>query len=173
MRDFINQFDRSVSRRIGRLPKGFAPLFRVASDSGHPAVTYIIAGSLLYVGLAGDNQILTFAAYIVALTHMTSSLLKRAFGRSRPTSYVPKSWTLKTHSFPSGHAAGSSVAYGTLAVVAFYLQLPIAPIIMPLVLAWIATIGVSRIYLGAHYASDVIAGWCLGSIGVLLICYFK
>ena len=169
MRVFINQFDRAAERRVRRLPRGFSLLFRTASTLGHPIATYIIAGGLLYAGLTLGDQGLTFAAYMVALTHITSSLLKLLFGRRRPLTYLPQWWTIKTHSFPSGHAAGSAVAYGALVIAAFYLQLPTALLLVSLVLAWIATVGVSRIYLGAHYASDVIGGWCLGAVGVIII----
>lgn len=169
MRSFIHQFDRAADQWVGRLPRRVSPLLRTASMLGHPVVVYIIAAGLLYTGLAYADQMLQLAACIIAATHVTSSLLKLTFGRRRPAAYSPRWWTVKTHSFPSGHAAGSSVAYGTLVLVVSHLQIPFAIILVPLVLAWVAIIGVSRIYLGAHYASDVVAGWVLGAVGIMLI----
>ena len=67
-------------------------------------------------------------------------------------------------SFPSGHSSGSVVAYGMLA----YLALRLLPIRwhLPGLLATVAlafTVGASRLFLGVHFASDVIAGFASGA----------
>lgn len=97
-----------------------------------------------------------------------NSSLKIWFARPRPDFVVPveKVFTL---SFPSGHAAISAVTYLTLAALIARTtsskRLRIYFIIMGIVLTLL--IGISRVYLGVHYPTDVLAGWCIGSLWAL------
>jgi undecaprenyl-diphosphatase len=74
-----------------------------------------------------------------------------------------------TASFPSGHAALSAITYMTLALVfarrTKSRQLRIY--IMAVAITLIILIGVSRVYLGVHYPTDILAGWCFGSAWAL------
>ncbi|MCS7006161.1 MAG: phosphatase PAP2 family protein [Thermoleophilia bacterium] len=91
------------------------------------------------------------------------ALLKDAFDRPRPAlgSAVPLP---ASASFPSGHAAAGAAALGAIAViVSDRLASRRARVALwILVVAAGAGIGVSRVALGVHYVSDVLAGWCLG-----------
>ena len=85
-------------------------------------------------------------------------VLKHAFQRARP-SFDDPLLTLTTFSFPSGHAAGATLFYGVLAA---YLICKVKPwrwriFIALLAVVMIAAVGLSRIYLGVHYLSDVLA----------------
>ncbi len=92
-------------------------------------------------------------------------LLKSWFARPRPTFADPLAVALY-YSFPSGHAMLSLVTYGLLAYFLFhglhhaYLRVPITVGLILLV----ALIGFSRIYLGVHYVSDVLAGFVVGGL---------
>ena len=95
-------------------------------------------------------------------------LLKLFFHRARPT-ILPHMVTEHSFSFPSGHATASTLLYGTLIFVMalfFKEKTPrlIAQIIVGLL---IFSIVVSRIYLGVHYPSDVLAGVLFGSSWLL------
>ena len=84
--------------------------------------------------------------------------LKHAFQRARP-SFDDPLLTLTTFSFPSGHAAGATLFYGVLAA---YLICKVKPwrwriFIALLAVGMTALVGLSRIYLGVHYFSDVLA----------------
>jgi membrane-associated phospholipid phosphatase len=92
--------------------------------------------------------------------------LKYAFHRSRPVAFFGP--TPSSYSFPSGHALGSFCLYGILAaILAARARRQGAKFCV-----WIAAallvgmIGFSRIYLGVHYASDVIAGYCAAAVWV-------
>ena len=104
---------------------------------------------------------------IVIIT-ILNQLLKRILRRPRPTEFRIVEET--GYSFPSGHSITSMVFYGYLVYLTYkYInnkKIKI-PLIIFLVLL-IPTIGLSRIYLGVHYASDVLCGFLLGIIYLIL-----
>jgi undecaprenyl-diphosphatase len=97
-----------------------------------------------------------------------SSALKYAFDRPRPD-IVPPAVEVFTASFPSGHATLSAITYLTLAAILGRTQPAPRIRIYFMVLAAIVTgfVGVSRVYLGVHYPTDVLAGWCIGAAWAL------
>jgi undecaprenyl-diphosphatase len=102
---------------------------------------------------------------------LLATLLKTFFERPRPD-LVSHLTDFSTASFPSGHAMLSATVYLTLGVLIARVQetrgLRIYPILVAIALA--ALIGVSRLYLGVHWPSDVLAGWTVG-VGWALLCY--
>lgn len=98
-----------------------------------------------------------------------NSLLKITFDRARPDLW-PALVAEHTHSFPSGHAVMSTVFFGGLAAVALHLSERPEVRIMALVLAAVATITVAgtRVYLGAHWTTDVVAGILVGLFWVVV-----
>jgi membrane-associated phospholipid phosphatase len=94
-----------------------------------------------------------------------NSLLKEAFARVRPYFDDPWVW-LTSHSFPSGHTAGAVLFYGVLAaflVSRFYEPRRRLACLAGAVFA-IALVAFSRMYLGAHYLSDVVAAACSSTV---------
>ena len=71
---------------------------------------------------------------------------------------------LQTYSFPSGHAVGATVFYGFAAILLwFYIASKLwRAVIGTAIVAVIVTVGFSRVYLGAHYPTDVLAGFLEG-----------
>ena len=97
-----------------------------------------------------------------------NTLLKFGFARSRPDFFAPAARVF-TASFPSDHAAISAVCYMILAAVlgqkagTRLLQNYLMGVAMLLTIL----VGISRIYLGVHYPTDILAGWCVGSAWVI------
>lgn len=96
-----------------------------------------------------------------------STGLKLAFSKARPQLW-PQLITETTYSFPSGHALGSMVLYGFLAFLLAQQYPQRAGWIYGLAGFLIAAIGLSRLYLGVHWPTDVLAGYGVGLLWVTL-----
>jgi undecaprenyl-diphosphatase len=108
------------------------------------------------------------------LQHVEPSLLTRALGavEKRPVGDLPPvTHAERTYSFPSGHALSSAAVYLTLALLAARRLRRRGARVLVIVAAalLVFAIGVSRLYLGAHYLTDVLAGWAAG-VGCALVC---
>ena len=90
-------------------------------------------------------------------------VLKLGFNRPRPSLFVPAVHTVSS-SFPSGHAMSAAIVYSTVAYLAARLHRRkwARWLVMTAALVLIALISFSRVYLGVHYPSDVIAGVAVG-----------
>lgn len=113
---------------------------------------------------------------------LINTVLKVSFNRPRPDVFPWRTQHVGVASFPSGHAMTSIVVYGTLA----FLIARLAPTPWLKRLVWIvaglvvATVGLSRLYLGVHYPSDVLAGFVVGgawaivcALGMEAVRYFR
>jgi undecaprenyl-diphosphatase len=102
------------------------------------------------------------------LTILGVSVLKIAISRGRPTSGLLDPWDSRW-SFPSGHAALAVAVYATLAyLVGRGRPNRVRGALALLAALMIVAIGWSRISLGLHYASDVLAGYAVGAIAVMI-----
>ncbi len=114
------------------------------------------------------------AEVIVLLAMPLSAVLKELTKRVRPDTPYVQHMLLKTYSFPSGHAYSSFLVGGFMAYLA-YRHMRSAwkwPLIAAIVFE-IFLVGLSRIYLGAHFPSDVLGGWILASIVLFLVIKFS
>jgi undecaprenyl-diphosphatase len=117
----------------------------------------------LTLWLCGFRHLAVGLALSVVAATLVSTGLKIAIGRERPDVVAHTALTF-TASFPSGHAFLSAV---TLLSIAGFIGLASRRRDITRVCVWLAwfmivIIGISRVYLGVHWPTDVIAGWCLG-----------
>ena len=123
-------------------------------------VLYAVGLALaLYAWKRGEPRWSALAIIVIPAGLALNSLLKVAFARARPLiDGVPSAYA--TYSFPSGHSAGATLVYGFIAAyVAFHstvLAVRVAAMVVALVM--VALVAVSRLVLGVHFASDVVAG---------------
>jgi membrane-associated phospholipid phosphatase len=123
------------------------------------AVVVTATALLLRRGRRADALLVAVA---VAGGELLDALLKFEFARPRPHMSDPLA-TAHGFSFPSGHAMASLTLYGILAYVLAHGQpLPRVLRIGAAALAIVVAVGLSRVYLGVHYMSDVLAAWTAG-----------
>ena len=134
-------------------------------------LTIVTLGCAAFLVVSGKWRTAAFVVASVAGGVAVSSLLKLGFARPRPD-LVPHSVVVFTNSFPSGHAMMSAIVYLTLGNLLARSQHSVAikVYLMSLALFLTLLVGVSRVYLGVHWPSDVLAGWAVGA-GWALICW--
>lgn len=124
-------------------------------------ITVIAVAALVY--FRRWRQAVVFLATVLA-GELTSEVLKGVFHRPRPD-LVPHGAYVYSQSFPSGHSLLSAVTFLTLAAILSGMQSQRRFKIFVFAVAILLTvsIGVSRVYLGVHWPTDVLAGWTLGA----------
>lgn len=124
-----------------------------------------VVGYLLLMRKCG--MALLMLAAVLGGTAM-SSLLKIGFDRPRPE--ITGSVRVFTASFPSGHATLSAATFLTIGALLARVspELRLRAYFLTLAVLLTVMVGVSRLYLGVHHASDVLAGWCAGSAWAIL-----
>ncbi len=168
----LQTFDASVTKVIVAIPESWRSFFLLITNLGDPILTIGIGLAVAVWGYAVTNMRLLLAGVSVWITLGIGSLIKLLIGRERPLSEYSANLRVDTFSFPSGHSSGAMIAYGLLAYLAWhYLPQPWNIIAIITCIAIIVGVGISRIYLGAHFPSDVIAGWLLGFIILMLVIF--
>lgn len=134
-----------------------------ASIVGDTAGRLVIVG-LVFAGLlwSGRRAAARWLALVMAGGTLLNLGLKQVFAAPRPD-LLPHLDIVHSYSFPSGHAAGNMMLFGALALLVGSTPVYVAAGLV------IMLIGVSRVWLGVHWPSDVLAGWIEG-IGWLAFC---
>src|SRR3954468_19831655 len=158
----------NLSQPIG--PRWMVSAALDITSLGSPTVlgltVFFVAGFLLLQGLWRR------ASFVAAASFggwFLNGALKQLFQRPRPD-IVPHLREVMTMSFPSGHALQSAVVYLTLGALSMHIAQRRLTKVYCITVAMLATalVGASRIYLGVHYPTDVLAGWLLGLSWALL-----
>lgn len=159
--------------RVVRDPRLVAPLGflqAVTQLGGTPVVAAVAITVLALAALARQPRLGAGAALTIGLVSLLNGGIKRVVDRARPD-LLPPILAEAGYSFPSGHSTSAMVAYGIVAVLVWRLAwLPrwarrLSSFGCGLI---VGLVGLSRIYLGVHFPSDVLGGWLLGGMVVLL-----
>ncbi len=159
---FVEAGDHRLMRQVNRWrPPRWLRLWMIAATRGGDGWLWYAMG--LVVAVAGGSErfrALGAAAIAVGFGIALFLKLKSAFGRKRPCALEPNCWATllppDQFSFPSGHTITAFAV--TAALGAYY------PAMLPGLFFCAASVAASRILLGMHFLSDVIAGAALGTI---------
>lgn len=154
-------FDFVCARRSARLD---LLMIRVTRSGG--LGTYLVLGIAGWIVGANEGRLLLSAATAAGLAAIIGYIPKRLIARPRPTCASSSRHALLKHpdawSFPSSHTATAFAAAITLGVV-------LGPAPLAILVVWAAAVGISRVYVGAHYPLDVLMGAILGASVALML----
>lgn len=160
----IDSFDKSVYKFISNfMHEPITNIVKILTNLG--GAIFIIVTTIIIVMVCKDKKYGIYIVTNLAIVTIINQIIKFMIHRPRPDILLR---LIEEHgySFPSGHSMVSMAFYGLLVYFAYikienkYLKWITCSFLCFIVIA----IGISRIYLGVHYASDVIAGFLLGIV---------
>jgi undecaprenyl-diphosphatase len=163
----VSRADQTIHTWIGHERQAaMTTLFTTATNLGgvigQTAIAAVVVATLLVRKARASAIFVVVTAGTGALLNLG---LKLFFERVRPdlaSALVSARW----YSFPSGHAMDSFITFGALAYLALRLPWPRAArsAALAIALTLVVLVGVSRVYLGVHWASDIAGGWSAGTV---------
>lgn len=154
-----------ISFRSSALTDYFTIVTRVGGLYGYISVI-ILSGFVSFVIFKKWKYMLQITL-VLALSSLSNLVLKRFINRARPD--IEHMVTVETLSYPSGHAMAAMAFYGFLIYLFYKFKMIriIKYITIFLLTILIVSIGLSRIYLGVHFPSDIAGGFIAGAIWVI------
>ena len=136
---------------------------------GVTVLTLVTLLAIAFLLLRGRWHHALYTAMAIGGGAIMGRILKALFARERPE-IVPHLVEVHSLSFPSGHSMNSAIVYLTLAVLVArgYEERRTRSFVIGAASLLVFVIGVSRVYLGVHYPSDVLGGWTVGAAWALL-----
>lgn len=132
----------------------------------------IVAGLISVAILIKDKKYFKIFVFATLLGSIINNILKLIFHRPRPSNTMVLT-AESTYSFPSGHSMISMIFYGLIIyyVRKFVKKKWLRNLLTVILSVVILAVGITRIYLGVHYVTDVLAAYVFGAI--YLICFIK
>lgn len=162
--NWLVPFDNLITTGVRSIYPVATNFFLWVTRFGDAITIIILLLAFLVLLVRGKKyaEALWLTSNLVIISGVINPLLKLFFARERPSLEHLVHET--SNSFPSGHAVTSIVFYGTLVVlIPMLLQnKSLARILQGVLIFLILAIGISRIYLGVHYPSDILGGYALG-----------
>ncbi len=154
-------------------PSGPPALRQAAQDvtalGGTVVITFLIIVVGLYLILDGRWHMGLFVWASTFTGMAAGGILKAMFERARPE-YIPPGVYVFGSSFPSGHAMQSAITYLTLGALLArtHKRKRVKTFVLMVSVLITIAVGVTRVYLGVHWPTDVLAGWTAGAVWALL-----
>ncbi len=168
----LSAIDVQITRSIQMIKfPSFELLMNWISWPGYTPQNFIIVAVIVWVIYAfGLHWEAVMALIAVAFTESVNLLVKNLVQRPRPSSSTVNVFTvLNSYSFPSGHVMFYLGFFGFIGFLAYTLLKPSykRSLLLAFISCLIILIGVSRIFLGEHWASDVLGAYLLGSLALV------
>ena len=140
----------------------------LTSLGSYIVLALITIAVICYLWIDGKRAVAFFVAVAITGGAILSTLLKLTLARPRPE-LVSHLVSVDSFSFPSSHATMATITYLTLGVLLARMQKRrrMKIYIISLALIPVVLVGFTRIFLGVHWPTDVIAGWCIGTAWAL------
>lgn len=144
----------------------------VTALGGTTILGFLTISAAAFLLLRGNRRTALILIVAVVGGTLLSMVFKDFFARPRPT-VVPVEVEVLNYSFPSGHAMLAAATYLTIGALLSRTQKRTVIKIYILVLSVVLTvaIGFSRVYLGVHWPTDVLAGWLAGAVWALVVVF--
>jgi undecaprenyl-diphosphatase len=141
----------------------------ITALGGYAVLTLVFLSVVAYLWLRGLFAAMWLVSAATVGGYLMSSLFKILFERDRPA-VVPHLSIASGYSFPSGHSMVSAVVYLTLGALLgrFVPEIRLKAFYLCLAIFLTFLVGISRVFLGVHYPTDVLAGWTAGGAWSLL-----
>ena len=161
--NILKPFDLKIISYIQSLENEYLTVFykmiTIIADTYQSAIITILLVTFLY--FKKHYRVALFLAITMTTCGLAMPLLKNIFSRERPNFY--RLIEISGYSFPSGHTTSATTMYLTLAIILLSIMKKLNKyFVFSIAVLGIVIIGGSRIYLGVHYPTDVMAGICLG-----------
>ncbi len=173
-------FDRNLLRAIASFQSPILDFFMIfVSSFGDGLFTVITFFALSLALLLKGYRRASYFSFLIWAGPLLSWILKFLIARPRPEGFLLEGYSLPTDfSFPSGHVIFYVVFFGLVALYAVYLPNLSSlgrKILFAISTFLIVLVGVSRVYLGVHWPTDVVGGYLLGFaiLGVLTTAYLR
>lgn len=150
----------------------------VTSLGGFAVLIFVTLAGVIYFRLDDNVRAARFVGLSIVQGFLVSVWLKSSFARPRPD-IVPHLTGFSMSSFPSGHAMMSAIVYLTFAwmITQTVERRGVVIFVWSMAMLLTVAIGLSRVYMGVHYLTDVLAGWCAGfawvSLSTIVARWFK
>lgn len=168
--NWLTSFDQKITE-IVRLPFPYLNYFFIwYTKFANPLTIGLLTVVTAFLFIKGKYyaEAIWLIINTALIAGIVNPLIKLIFQRTRPT--LEHLVSEHSFSFPSGHSSGSILLYGTIIFLLpqFITKKRICLFLQILLGLGILLIGISRIYLGVHYPSDVLGGFCFGFAWLLL-----
>ena len=169
---WLNKIDTAIGQAIIQYRgQGLTTFFRHLTKMGNVGFSAMLIGIIVIVLflMLNDKHISIWYLLTTAIgAGALNQIVKYLFQKDRPT--VEHLIDQGGYSFPSGHAMGSIIIYGALLYIVFKLinNQVIKTLALVATMILVGLIGLSRVYLGVHFPSDIIGGYALGAAWLTL-----
>ena len=144
----------------------YTKIFKIITTFASTKFFIFISGLIL---ILHENKVKALVIVGCFSSAILVTIMKHIIKRERPN--IKRLVHEKGYSYPSGHALNGTMFYGLLISLLYFSNLDIKILLISMLVILILFIGISRIYLGVHYFSDVIGGLFLGTSYLLIYVY--